>query len=512
MPKRGIQTELSLIILFLFDAPPCRRGASLQNSHMNQLRRQILLKAFKLSDMMIMAFIFFLSAMAVSSQIDTTTFNEFLSMRVKVQNFILFLGLVLLWYFIFSTFGLYKSKRFSNKSNEIIDVIKASSLGTLIIFIASIIFSIQMITPVFLGIYLVGSSTMIIFNRMILRSILKQLRLRGRNLRHMLIVGTNSRAVEFAREIEKKPELGYQIIGFMDDEWEGIGEFNKSGHNIVTDFMNSPEFIRNSVVDEVAICLPVKSFYNQLNRIINMCKEQGIIVRSLNDVFDLKVGRTKIDHFEDNQVATVYLGTMNGPQVFVKHVLDFLISIILIVILSPLYLITALLIKLTSPGPVFFIQERAGLNKRRFNLYKFRTMMHEAEKKQSDLEHLNEASGPVFKIKNDPRITSIGKLLRKASIDELPQLFNVLKGDMSLVGPRPLPIRDYNGFDKDWHRRRFSVLPGITCLWQVNGRSDVSFEKWMELDMEYIDNWTIWLDFKILVKTVPMIFMGTGAA
>jgi lipopolysaccharide/colanic/teichoic acid biosynthesis glycosyltransferase len=166
-----------------------------------------------------------------------------------------------------------------------------------------------------------------------------------------------------------------------------------------------------------------------------------------------------------------------------------------ILLLTPLFLIVSLWIKFTSPGPVFFVQERVGLNKRRFRLYKFRTMVLDAEQRQDELEDLNEVRGPVFKIKNDPRITPIGKFLRKTSMDELLQLFNVLKGDMSLVGPRPLPVR-----------------PGITCLWQINGRSNVSFAKWMKLDMEYIDNWSLGLDLKILLKTIPAVLKGAGAS
>ena len=168
-------------------------------------------------------------------------------------------------------------------------------------------------------------------------------------------------------------------------------------------------------------------------------------------------------------------------------------------------LLAAALIKITSPGPVFFKQMRIGQNKRKFTIYKFRSMAVDAEDKMRQLEHLNEVSGPVFKIKQDPRITPVGKFLRKTSIDELPQLFNVLKGDMSLVGPRPLPVRDYEGFSEDWHRRRFSVRPGITCLWQVNGRSSIPFEKWMEMDMQYIDKWSLWLDLKILARTIPAV-------
>jgi exopolysaccharide biosynthesis polyprenyl glycosylphosphotransferase len=196
----------------------------------------------------------------------------------------------------------------------------------------------------------------------------------------------------------------------------------------------------------------------------------------------------------------------------VKRLIDILGAYVLLACLAPLFLVAAIAIKLTSPGPVFFIQERVGRGKRRFRLYKFRTMVADAEQKQADLEALNEAGGPVFKIKDDPRITPVGHILRKLSIDELPQLWNVLRGDMSLVGPRPLPVRDYNGFSEDWHRRRFSVRPGITCLWQINGRSSVPFEKWMELDMRYIDEWSLWLDLKILLKTVPAVLRGSGAA
>jgi lipopolysaccharide/colanic/teichoic acid biosynthesis glycosyltransferase len=183
-----------------------------------------------------------------------------------------------------------------------------------------------------------------------------------------------------------------------------------------------------------------------------------------------------------------------------------------LVLLAPLFAVVAILIRCTSDGPVFYFQERVGLNKRRFLICKFRTMVPNADKMIGQLEKLNEASGPVFKIKDDPRITAIGKLLRRTSIDELPQLLNVLRGDMSLVGPRPLPVRDYEGFAKDWQRRRFSVRPGITCLWQINGRSGIPFEQWMKLDLQYMDEWSLWLDLKILVRTIPAVLKGTGAA
>jgi exopolysaccharide biosynthesis polyprenyl glycosylphosphotransferase len=235
-------------------------------------------------------------------------------------------------------------------------------------------------------------------------------------------------------------------------------------------------------------------------------------VRVLASLFDLQKGWVNNSQFDGMSVATFSPHSSEGWPMLFKRMLDILVSLLLLFLLAPVWILVALLIKLDCSGPVFFVQDRVGLNKRRFRMYKFRTMVGDAEKKQSELESLNEADGPVFKIKNDPRITRLGKYLRKTSIDELPQLLNVLKGDMSLVGPRPLPIRDYQGFDQDWVRRRFSVPPGITCLWQVTGRSSLSFKEWMELDLNYIDHWSLWLDVKVIAKTIPAVLKGVGAA
>jgi exopolysaccharide biosynthesis polyprenyl glycosylphosphotransferase len=215
---------------------------------------------------------------------------------------------------------------------------------------------------------------------------------------------------------------------------------------------------------------------------------------------------------EDSSQVLAAGGSVELFPAMVKRMLDCLFSTVLLALFAPLLLIIGALVKLTSPGPVFFRQTRVGLNKRQFSIFKFRTMVANAEQLQDQLLSLNEMNGPVFKIKKDPRVTPLGRLLRKTSIDELPQLFNVLKGDMSLVGPRAMSLRDYQLFDQDWQRRRFSVKPGITCLWQIHGRNSVPFEKWMELDMQYIDKWSLWLDLKILARTVPAVLRGTGAA
>ncbi len=475
-------------------------------------RRQILLNALKLFDLLIMAFCFSLATSVVSYRSGTVSFIDFFSIRVKVQNFIIFLGFLLIWHIIFCLFGLYQSRRLSTRWAEVTDVIKATSLGTLGIFIGATLFRIDMVTPAFVAFFWALSTVTVTSGRLTLRLLLAHIRIRHRNLRDLLVVGTNARAVQFARKITAKAEFGYRIVGFVDDEWTGIEEFRKTGYTLVGNLNDFPVLLRDRVIDEVLIGLPIKSRYTQVCEIVAQCEEQGIIVRFVSDIFTPKLARAAREDLEDSLVITFYTGGMHNWSVLVKRVLDFCVSLVLLVVFTPLFCVAALLIKATSPGPVFFIQERVGLNKRRFHLYKFRTMIPDAEQKLSRLAHCNEVSGPVFKIRDDPRITPIGKFLRKTSIDELPQLINVLKGDMSLVGPRPLPLRDYGGFNQDWHRRRFSVRPGITCLWQINGRSSIPFEKWMELDMQYIDQWSLWLDLQILAKTIPAVVRGSGAA
>ena len=327
-----------------------------------------------------------------------------------------------------------------------------------------------------------------------------------------MIVGTNSRAVTLAKKIESQADLGYRLIGFVDEHWTGEEQFHQAGYSVVSDFEGFEDFLKDHVVDEVIICTPVKSLYARSSRILAQCEQQGITVRFVSDLFTPTIGRSRVERFEEQMVFTVDTGGMMGPTVLIKRFIDFVVSMAFLILSAPVLLAIAFGIKLNSTGPVFFIQERVGLNKRRFRLYKFRTMAADAEQRIAELERYNEVSGPVFKIKRDPRITRVGAFLRKTSLDELPQLINVLKGDMSLVGPRPLPVRDYSGFTQNWHRRRFSVRPGITCLWQVGGRNSIPFERWMELDMEYIDQWSLMLDLKILLKTVPAVLKGSGAS
>ena len=477
---------------------------------MRTIRREILLNILKLFDLAVMVGSFLLATLVIVRA--PTTLSEFLAMRIKVGNFVLFSIVLMLWHGIFSGFGLYDSRRMLTRRNDLIDAFEATTAGTILIKLSAAAFRIRMISPGFLLAFWVTAITVSVTQRLLLRSVMERIRLRGRNLRNMVIVGTNSRALEFTSKIEARPELGYRIMGFVDQEWTGLKNFKDSGHSVVCDFDNLPSLLRTSVVDEVVIALPIGSLHTHAARIAALCEEQGITTRLLSNIFDLKLARARAEEFEGSALITNYTGVAEGWPVLVKRGLDIALSAILLVGLAPLLLVMAPLIKLSSPGPVLFTQHRLGLNKRRFKIYKFRTMASDAEQKVKQLEHLNEVSGPVFKIKNDPRMTPIGKFLRKVSIDELPQLLNVLKGDMSLVGPRPLPERDYEGFDQDWQRRRFSVRPGITCLWQINGRSSIAFENWMQLDLQYIDKWSLWLDLEILIRTIPAVLKGSGAA
>jgi exopolysaccharide biosynthesis polyprenyl glycosylphosphotransferase len=478
---------------------------------MPTFRRRILLEALKIYDLSIMIFAFALSGV-LAQGVRRVSIADFFSMRVSVGNFLLFIGLLVLWHHVFAALGFYGSHRFSSRLSEAWDVTKATTLASLILAAAALLFRIRMASVPVLVVFFTLSTAMLVSSRLLLKAVLTRTRLHGRNLRNVLIVGTNHRALEFAKGLETRLDLGYRVIGFVDKEWGGSEEFRQSGHTLACELHDLPEFLRHNVVDEVAIALPIRSFHDDASQIAVLCEKQGIIVRVLSNIFDLKLARSCADELEGHALITHYTGALEGWPVVAKRALDFGLALSALIVVSPVMLLAAALIKLTSPGPVFFLQKRIGQNKRRFTIFKFRTMAADAEARMQQMQHLNEVSGPVFKIKHDPRITPVGSFLRKTSIDELPQLINVLKGDMSLVGPRPLPIRDYEGFSEDWHRRRFSVRPGITCLWQVNGRSSIPFEQWMELDMQYIDKWSLWLDLKILAQTIPAVLKGFGAA
>ncbi len=254
------------------------------------------------------------------------------------------------------------------------------------------------------------------------------------------------------------------------------------------------------------------TYFGQLEQAIEVCEREGVEAWLLADFFKTQISQTTVDDFYGRPMLVFRSGPPSSWQAVAKSLVDGLVALALLLMLLVPLAAVALLIKLTSPGPVFFRQQRSGLNGRPFVMLKFRSMVSDAEQRKHELERLNEMSGPVFKMTNDPRITPLGRLLRRFSIDELPQLINVLRGEMSLVGPRPLPVDEVKRFDDFAHRRRLSVKPGLTCLWQISGRNNVAdFKEWVRLDLEYIDNWSLWLDLRILLHTIPAVIRGAGA-
>jgi exopolysaccharide biosynthesis polyprenyl glycosylphosphotransferase len=469
------------------------------------------LRALTVVDVVLLMFSFGLAALLKTNSCNWTTIEHFLASRVSLRSCALFAIAVLLCRASFSLCKLYESKRLSTKAAEAFDVLRAMALSTVFLWCEGRWFSISEMRSYFLLIFFVIGSVLIIATRMLLRSALGGIRRRGHNLHHILVVGSNARAIEFARRTEAMPERGCRLLGFVDDEWQGMEDFKKAGLRLICSYGGLTEFLRRNVVDEIAIFLPLRSFYERAAEMAKLAEQHGMLVRFDTDIFDLKFAHAR-SAATDGTSQIVASSGIEGWQFLLKRVFDIAGSLLLLIIFSPLFLLVAVLVKLMSPGPVFFAQKRVGLNKRQFTMFKFRTMISGAESIQESLVHLNEMTGPAFKIKNDPRITPIGYVLRKTSIDELPQLFNVLKGEMSLVGPRAMSVRDYQLFSEDWQRRRFSMLPGITCLWQVHGRNAIPFERWMVLDMQYIDRWSLWLDIKILALTIPAVFRGLGAS
>jgi len=345
--------------------------------------------------------------------------------------------------------------------------------------------------------------------RLSYKKVLKILRSKGYNSRTILIVGTGRRAREFTKIILSHSDWGLRILGYVDDDpTEKDSEI--LGTAIIGRIKDIPDLIRTNVIDEVIVAIPRK-WLDSLDEVVRMCEEEGVETTILADLYDTIIAETHLSFLHDIPLLSFSTIPAQEWKLVVKITFDLFVATVLLMLLGPLFIVISLAIKLTSPGPVFFKQTRYGLRGREFKMYKFRSMFVDAEKRMDEIRHLNEMSGPAFKILRDPRVTAVGKFLRRTSLDELPQLINVLKGEMSLVGPRPPIPSEVNEYER-WQRRRLSMKPGLTCLWQVKGRNKVGFERWMELDLQYIDNWSLGLDLKIILRTVPVVLFGYGAS
>jgi exopolysaccharide biosynthesis polyprenyl glycosylphosphotransferase len=477
---------------------------------MPNLKRKAIDNVTRILDIVLMLLTFLLALYLNAPKDIPADLLGFFTYKLSLINFIALLFLIWGWQHLFFKFGLYDPRRFSNIFKESFDIIKAVTIGVLLVGALSVAFGRTNVRQEVLVTFWISCSSLTLIERWLFRQYVIHLRTAGRNLRHVVFVGSNGRAIELAQKILSRDELGYRLLGFVDEYLhtkEAIGPKAK----VLCSLEELPNYLEHHVVDEVFIVLPVNTFYEKIRDTISICQDLGIVCRVPSNWFEFQTLKTSALELDGEPILTVYTGSPHQLEyLWLKRLIDLSFTAIASLLLSPLFIIIASLIKWTSPGPVFFQQERIGYNRRKFQMIKFRTMVQDAEGMQDQLEHLNEADGPAFKIQDDPRITTIGRWLRKTSLDELPQLINILRGDMSLVGPRPLPVRDVDGIEKRWQKRRFSMRPGLTCLWQIGGRNQVRFDEWMKLDLEYIDQWSIQLDIYIIVKTIPAVIKGTG--
>jgi exopolysaccharide biosynthesis polyprenyl glycosylphosphotransferase len=414
-----------------------------------------------------------------------------------------------LWLFFLFRQGVYHAQLTIKLSDLAWKIFKSSFLSTLILGTAIFFTKADYYSRPLVLLFGVFNFLLLSFVRILFKIGSDHFYRKGFNFRNVLLVGTGEKALNLATLIMEHPEWGFRVIGFIDKDPDSIGKEIK-GKKVIGTLKDIPFILDREVVDEVIFTLP-KEDLASIEEALKVCEEFGIRTHLVADFFDMIIAKTRLNEIHGVPLLTFTTTPYKTSHLVIKRIIDIVVSSLALILLSPLFLIVALAIKLTSPGPVLFKQERCGLNGRRFTFLKFRSMVQDAEQQKEDLIHLNEMQGPVFKITNDPRVTKVGKFLRKTSIDELPQLWNVLKGDMSLVGPRPPVPSEVEKYER-WQRRRLSMRPGLTCFWQIRGRNQInSFEEWMRLDLQYIDNWSLTLDWKILLKTIPVVLLGKGA-
>jgi len=410
---------------------------------------------------------------------------------------------------IYKLNGVYNQPRGASWFDEVYRLMTGTATG-LILMVFGIVF---LFWPLFYSrlIFFYAGVLITIFlslSRLGKRMLRDRLRRRGLGVDRLLIVGAGEVGRTVMRHVVAQPSLGYHVVGFVDDAPEkgstDIGRFKALGNT-----GNIPRLVKELAVDEVIITLPWM-YHRKIVSIVAQCEREQIRVRIVPDMFQMTLSHLDVEDLGGIPMIGVREISISRPQMFFKRVMDVTVSLLGLIILLPVFALFALLIKLDSLGPVFFTQIRVGKGEHLFACYKFRSMRQGADSEKENLLEFNEADGPIFKIRNDPRITRMGRILRRTSLDELPQLFNVLMGHMSLVGPRPAPPSEVQRY-QPWHKRRLEVSPGITGLWQVSGRSELSFDEMVLLDLYYIENWSPFLDLQIVLRTVPKMLTGEGA-
>ncbi len=418
-----------------------------------------------------------------------------------------------IWLLVGLLSGVYAGIQEEEPRRAFLDPLKVGLLSATVLFAVTFAFKLEYISRLLLGFYAVFDLVLMTAFRLLARGLGEPLRRVFGGYREFLLVGDTPEALEIARSIEANEKRGMRLFALARVGALAESEFrHPSLRHVYTVYPLSElaRLVREHVIDEV-IYAASKDDLEKLQEAFLLCEEEGVRTRVLLSFFPHVISRVHLERLRDMPLLTFTTTPANEFLLALKRLADFLMALVLLVVLSPLFVVLAALIKFTSKGPVFFRQTRCGLGGRKFTVYKFRSMREDADLRREELAALNEMDGPVFKISNDPRCTGVGRFMRKFSLDELPQLVNILKGDMSFVGPRP-PLPEEVDRYEPWQRRRLRMLPGLTCLWALEGRNRLSFRRWMELDLEYIDHWSPALDLKIFLKTIPIVLLGRGAS
>lgn len=416
--------------------------------------------------------------------------------------------LTLLLLFAYRVDGAYEFRRDSSLVEEAYRI-TAGTATAIIIMVAIAFFTRPQLNSRLIYVYTgILIPVFLIVSRIVFRAWLWRLRRRGIGVDRLLIVGAGEVGRMVMRSVVARPELGYEIVGFLDDDPgksnTALGRLRGLG---ALDALQ--DVLKSTPIDEVIVALPWHA-HRKIVQVVQEVQQANVRPRIVPDLFALMLGRVQLDQINGIPLIGMQPVAITGFNLAVKRLLDVLVSILALTVAAPFWLLIPIAIKLDSPGPVLFNQVRVGRAGRPFVVHKFRSMVADAEEQKDSLRSLNEADGPLFKIKEDPRTTRVGRLIRRTSLDELPQFLNVLKGDMSLVGPRPALPEEVAQYE-EWHKRRLEASPGITGLWQVSGRSLVGFEEMVLLDTFYCENWSFGLDLKILFKTIPRVILGEGA-
>jgi exopolysaccharide biosynthesis polyprenyl glycosylphosphotransferase len=426
-----------------------------------------------------------------------------------LEQYLLLLFFILpIWGVLLAGAGFYRSHRTLPFGEEIWAALRVSVGGTVILVLLIFGLRLDFVSRWFLVLFGIVNFLLLAIEKSALRGASRFVRARGFNFRTALLVGTGPKAAQFGDFLEGHPHWGFRVVGYVDDDnghegalaarWPRLGR--------ITDMET---ILSSRVVDEVIFVIE-KGKLAEYEGALLAAERHGVRAHVSLDIFPHVLARPVLEELDGIPLLTFTTTPTNPAELAAKRAIDLVFALALFLVTLPIQILAALGIRLGSSGPILFRQVRCGLNGRHFTLLKFRTMHAGSEERLTEVSHLNEMTGPVFKVRHDPRLTPIGRLLRRLSIDELPQLWNVIIGDMSLVGPRP-PLPEEVSRYEPWQRRRLSMKPGLTCLWQVSGRNEVDFDRWMALDLKYIDTWSPLLDLKILLKTVPAVLTGRGA-